>query len=55
VYEHAPVIPSRVEVMTWFVFLLRELARPYRRDLAQTNVLRAFTGSKGGRSNGCRR
>ena len=27
-YEHAPVIPSRVEVMTWFVFLLRELARP---------------------------
>ncbi len=32
-YERAPVIPSRVEVMTWFTFLLRELARPYRRAL----------------------
>lgn len=29
-YEHGPVVPSNVEVTTWFVFLLRELARPYR-------------------------
>ena len=25
-YEHAPVIPSRVEVMTWFTFLVNSLA-----------------------------
>jgi len=32
-YEHVPAIPSRIEVMTWFTFLLREMARPYRRVL----------------------
>jgi DNA helicase-2/ATP-dependent DNA helicase PcrA len=32
-YEAAPVIPSHIEVMTWFGFLLRELARPYRRAM----------------------
>ncbi|ONJ12485.1 hypothetical protein A8D91_27340 [Burkholderia cenocepacia] len=30
-YQHGPVIPSNIEVMTWFGFMLRELARPYRR------------------------
>ena len=29
-HQHVPCIPARVEVMTWFTFLLRELARPYR-------------------------
>lgn len=28
-YEHGPAIPPNIEVMTWFGFLLRELARPY--------------------------
>lgn len=37
-YEHAPVIPSRVEVMTWFTFLLRELARPYRQALHSQRI-----------------
>lgn len=30
VYERLPVIPSHVEVISWYSFLLRELARPYR-------------------------
>lgn len=29
-YSRVPVIPSNVEVMSWYSFLLRELARPYR-------------------------
>jgi DNA helicase-2/ATP-dependent DNA helicase PcrA len=29
-YGHGPLIPSNIEVMTWFSFMLRELARPYR-------------------------
>lgn len=29
-YERSPVIPSHVEVISWYSFLLRELARPYR-------------------------
>ena len=29
-YERAPAIPSHVEVISWYSFLLRELARPYR-------------------------
>lgn len=37
-YEHGPAIPSRVEVMTWFTFLLRELARPYRRVLHSQRI-----------------
>ena len=37
-YEHAPAIPSRVEVMTWFSFLLRELARPYRPALHNQRI-----------------
>jgi DNA helicase II / ATP-dependent DNA helicase PcrA len=32
-YQHGPVVPSNVEVMTWFTFLLHEMARPYRRAL----------------------
>lgn len=30
VYERSRVIPSHVEIVSWYVFLLRELARPYR-------------------------
>jgi DNA helicase-2/ATP-dependent DNA helicase PcrA len=29
-YAQVPAIPSRIEVMTWYSFLLREMARPYR-------------------------
>ena len=29
-YERSGAIPPNIEVMTWFGFLLRELARPYR-------------------------
>jgi len=29
-YERGPTIPSHVEVISWYSFLLRELARPYR-------------------------
>lgn len=32
-YENGAVIPPHVEVMSWFSFLLRELARPYRRAM----------------------
>ncbi|PVE22713.1 hypothetical protein DC522_19410 [Microvirga sp. KLBC 81] len=37
-YGHAAAIPSRIEVMTWFTFLLRELARPYRRVLHNERI-----------------
>jgi DNA helicase II / ATP-dependent DNA helicase PcrA len=37
-YERTPVIPSRIEVMTWFAFLLRELARPYRSILHNQRI-----------------
>jgi DNA helicase-2/ATP-dependent DNA helicase PcrA len=29
-YNVGPMLPPQVEVMSWFTFLLRELARPYR-------------------------
>ena len=29
-YERVPAIPPTVEVISWYSFLLRELARPYR-------------------------
>lgn len=32
-YARGRVIPANIEVMTWFSFLLRELARPYRRAI----------------------
>ncbi len=37
-YGHGPVIPPNIEVMTWFSFLLRELARPYRRVLHSSRI-----------------
>jgi len=37
-YGHTPVIPSHVEVMTWFSFLIRDLARPYRRVLHSQRI-----------------
>ena len=37
-YEHGPAIPPNIEVMTWFSFLLRELARPYRRALHDQRI-----------------
>lgn len=30
IYERLPAIPQSVEVISWYSFLLRELARPYR-------------------------
>jgi DNA helicase-2/ATP-dependent DNA helicase PcrA len=30
IFERCPAIPSRIEVMTWFSFLLHDLVRPYR-------------------------
>lgn len=38
VYECVPVIPERIEVMTWFRFLLREMARPYRPALHDQRI-----------------
>jgi DNA helicase-2/ATP-dependent DNA helicase PcrA len=32
-FECCPIIPSRIEVLTWFTFLLQDLAKPYRRVL----------------------
>lgn len=29
-YEHGPSVPPHIEVISWYTFLLRELARPYR-------------------------
>jgi DNA helicase-2/ATP-dependent DNA helicase PcrA len=37
-YERAPTIPANVEVMTWFTFLLHDLARPYRRALHDRRI-----------------
>jgi DNA helicase-2/ATP-dependent DNA helicase PcrA len=30
VYEKSPAIPASVEILSWYSFLLREMARPYR-------------------------
>ena len=38
IFECCPAIPSRIEVMTWFTFLLHDLARPYRRVLHNHRV-----------------
>jgi DNA helicase-2/ATP-dependent DNA helicase PcrA len=45
-YSRCPVIPSHTEVMTWFTFLLRELARPYRRVL-HTQRIEGFRWQEG--------
>lgn len=37
-YERARTIPSHVEVISWYSFLLRELARPYRSAMHQHRV-----------------
>ncbi len=37
-YSLTPSIPPRTEVMTWFSFLLRELARPYRPALHNQRI-----------------
>ncbi|WP_375598223.1 hypothetical protein [Devosia sp. Naph2] len=37
-HEHGPVVPSNVEVATWFAFLLRELARPYRSAMHEHRI-----------------
>jgi DNA helicase-2/ATP-dependent DNA helicase PcrA len=37
-YEIGPMLPPHVEVMTWFTFLLHELARPYRSVLHATRI-----------------
>jgi DNA helicase II / ATP-dependent DNA helicase PcrA len=30
IFERSPVVPPHIEVLSWYTFLLRELARPYR-------------------------
>jgi DNA helicase-2/ATP-dependent DNA helicase PcrA len=30
IYERRRCVPASVEVLSWFTFLLREMARPYR-------------------------
>jgi DNA helicase-2/ATP-dependent DNA helicase PcrA len=37
-YGLGPVIPPNLEVMTWFSFLLRDLARPYRRVMHDRRI-----------------
>jgi DNA helicase II / ATP-dependent DNA helicase PcrA len=37
-YECGPVVPAHIEVMTWFTFLLHEMARPYRRALYKKRI-----------------
>lgn len=38
IYDHVRAKPSRIEVMTWYTFLLRELARPYRGALHNRRI-----------------
>lgn len=38
VYERAAVIPPHVEIISWYSFLLRELARPYRSALHKHRI-----------------
>ncbi len=37
-YERTRTIPSHVEVISWYSFLLRELARPYRSAMHASRV-----------------
>ena len=37
-YGFGPVIPPNIEVMTWFSFLLRDLARPYRQAMHNRRI-----------------
>lgn len=37
-YERAPTIPAHVEVISWYSFLLRELARPYRSTMHSRRI-----------------
>lgn len=37
-YERVRTIPSHVEVISWYSFLLRELARPYRSAMHASRV-----------------
>lgn len=37
-YERVRTIPSHVEVLSWYSFLLRELARPYRSHMHASRV-----------------
>lgn len=41
-YERVPAIPPRVEVISWYSFLLRELARPYRAVLHNQRIAGIF-------------
>ena len=36
--EHSPAIPPHIEVLSWYIFLLRELARPYRSALHKQRI-----------------
>ena len=45
-YNLGPAIPAHVEVMSWFTFLLRELARPYR-PVLHTERIDGFSWQEG--------
>jgi DNA helicase-2/ATP-dependent DNA helicase PcrA len=38
VYERVRAIPSHIEVLSWYTFLLRELARPYRSAMHKCRI-----------------
>lgn len=38
IYERSPVIPTNVEILSWYSFLLRELARPYRSAMHRRRI-----------------
>lgn len=38
IYELAPAVPAHVEILSWYSFLLRELARPYRSTLHKQRI-----------------
>ncbi|MGY6567612.1 MAG: UvrD-helicase domain-containing protein [Salinarimonas sp.] len=37
-FERSPIIPPNIELLSWYTFLLRELARPYRSALHKKRI-----------------
>nr|WP_274423903.1 UvrD-helicase domain-containing protein [Chelativorans sp. YIM 93263] len=37
-FERSPAVPPHIEVLSWYTFLLRELARPYRSALHEERI-----------------
>ena len=38
VFDRSPAVPPHIEVLSWYTFLLRELARPYRSALHKQRI-----------------